>query len=134
MNIYPKNLEFTEFLEIFRDRYVFENDDGRPLIAMTTGEGLLLSKYLFRGIMEWTATSNPAGAVIGNVGPSSMGEFLERFAARSAGEANLEVRITEEDLRALGKFLLQGLVGLILTLDQARGGTTCGIRKYSRGC
>lgn len=134
MNNYPQNLEFTEFLEIFRKRYVFETDDGRPLIAMTTGEGLLLSKYLYRGIMEWTATSNPSGPAHETGGPSSLGECLERYAARSAAELNLEVRINEEDLRALGMFLVQGLVGVIMTLDQASGGTTRGIRKYSRGC
>lgn len=134
MNNYPQNLEFTEFLEIFKERYVFETDDGHSLIAMTTGEGLLLSKYLFRGIMEWTAASSPAGPAHETGGPSSLGESLERYAERSAAELNLEVRINEEDLRALGMFLVQGLVGVIMTLDQAPVGTTRGTRKYSRGC
>ncbi len=115
MNGYSENPEFREFMEVFRNRYVVESEDGQRIIAMTSGEALLLSKYLFRGIIDWIAT--PANETAGQL---SLGESLEQFAARNAEEPNLNVRITEEDLNALGMFLLHGLVGVILTVDQSR--------------
>jgi hypothetical protein len=125
MKSYPNNLKFAEFITIFRERYVFEGFDGCQLIAMTSHEALLLSKYLFRGIIDWEAA--PGSETEGGTGESSgLGESLERFAERNAGEESLDVNATEEDLRALGAFLVRGLVGVFLTLDRARAGLKYG--------
>jgi hypothetical protein len=121
MKGYPNNLKFAEFITIFKERYVFEGVDGRPLLAMTSHEALLLSKYLFCGIIDWKA--NPSD---GTEEASDLGESLERFAERNAGEALLSVNTTEEDLRALGAFLVRGLVGVFLTLDRAQAGLKYG--------
>jgi hypothetical protein len=121
MQGYPNNLKFADFITIFRERYVLEGVDGRPLIAMTSHEALLLSKYLFRGIIDWKA-----GPIDGSEGASGLGESLERFAKRNAGEGSLDVNATEEDLRALGAFLVRGLVGVFLTLDRAQAGLKYG--------
>jgi hypothetical protein len=102
MNIYPENPEFREFMEVFRNRYVVESEDGQRLIAMTSEEALLLSKYLFRGIIDWIAI--PADET--GLQPS-LEESLEQFSARNAGEPNLKVRINEEDINALGMFLVR---------------------------
>jgi hypothetical protein len=118
MNSYPENPEFREFMEVFRNRYVVESEDGQRVIAMTSEEALLLSKYLFRGLIDWMAT--PKSETTSQL---SLGKSLKQFAARNAEEPNLNVRITEEDLNALGMFLLQGLVGVILTVDQSRMAT-----------
>jgi hypothetical protein len=141
MKSYPNSLKFAEFITIFRERYVFEGVDGRPLIAMTSREALLLSKYLFRGIIAWKADpingaeggaeGGPEGGAEGGTeggteGASNLGESLERFAERNAGEALLYVNATEEDLRALGAFLVRGLVGVFLTLDRAQAGLKYG--------
>ena len=133
MKSYPNSLKFAEFITIFRERYVFEGVDGRPLIAMTSNEALLLSKYLFRGIINWKADPiNGAegraegGTEGGTEEAPNLGESLERFAERNAGEALLDVNATEEDLRALGAFLVRGLVGVFLTLDRAQAGLKYG--------
>jgi len=110
---HPKNLEFKEFIKIFRDRYAYEGPNGLTLIAMTSNEALLLSKYLFRGIVE-SATS-------GTGGPPDLGESLERFADRNINETDLELLATDEDLRSLGAFLMRGLVAVYLTLESAHG-------------
>lgn len=123
---YQQQIEFKEFLRIFSDRYVYDSGDGRQLMAMTTNEGLLLSKYLFRGIIDWMMV--PASK---SDNQSSLGDSLGQFAAQNVGETNLNVMATEEDLQALGMFLLQGLVGLALTLDQAPAGVTSRVRQYS---
>src|SRR5262245_66423319 len=89
MKGYPNNLKFSEFITIFRERYVFEGVDGRPLIAMTSHEALLLSKYLFRGIIDWKAShinGTEGGIETGTEEASDLGESLERFAERNAGE------------------------------------------------
>ncbi len=125
MNSYPENPEFREVMEVFRNRYVVEGEDGQRLIVMTSEEALLLSKFLFRGIIDWIATPKNESA-----SQLSLGESLEQFAAHNAEEPNLDVRITEEDLNALGMFLLQGLVGVILTLDQSHMAITPESGKY----
>jgi hypothetical protein len=127
MKGYPNNLKFAEFITIFKERYVFEGVDGRPLLAMTSHEALLLSKYLFRGIIDWKANPvHETGETGGAEGAPDLGESLERFAERNAGEALLSVNTTEEDLQALGAFLVHGLVGVFLTLDRARAGLKYG--------
>jgi hypothetical protein len=121
MKCYPNNLKFAEFITIFKERYVFEGGDGRPLIAMTSQEALLLSKYLFRGIIDWKASPIDGTGVA-----SDLRESLESFAERNAGEAPLSVNATEEDLRALGAFLVRGLVGVFMTLDRKQAGLKYG--------
>jgi len=119
MKSYPRNLEFAEFIRIFRDRYAYEGGNGLTLIAMTTDQALLLSKYLFRGIVDWTP---PA---IGTDGLSDLGASLERFAERNIREMNLELKVSEEDLRALGVFLMRGLVAVFLTLESSHERVYC---------
>jgi hypothetical protein len=109
----PKNLEFKEFIKIFRDRYAYEGPNGLTLIAMTSNEALLLSKYLFRGIVESAAS--------GTGGPPDLGESLERFADQNINETDLELLATDEDLRSLGAFLMRGLAAVYLTLESAHG-------------
>ncbi|MGH9754599.1 MAG: hypothetical protein ACREA2_17625 [Blastocatellia bacterium] len=113
MKSYLTSLEFTQFVRIFKDRYVFE-DGGHSLIAMTTTEALLLSKYIFSGIVDWTPP-----LVNGTGGKSNLGESLERSSLRNTAGTNLIVRATEEEMQALGAFLVRGLVGVFLTLEQA---------------
>lgn len=114
MKSYPSNLEFVEFVRIFRDRYVYEDVNGSTLIAMTSDEALLLSKYLFRGIVDW-----PADAASGTGETPDLSESLEGFAKRNIRETNLELRATDEDLRSLGVFLMRGLAAVFLTLENA---------------
>ncbi len=113
MMSYPK-LEFAEFVRIFRERYVYEDGDGHTLIAMTSGEALLLSKYLFRGIADWAPET-----VSGNGGAPDLGEHLDRFAQRNIRRTDVELRVTDADLRALGAFLARGLAAVFLTLENA---------------
>lgn len=115
MKIYPRSLELAEFIKIFRDRYVYKDANGSTLIAMTSNEALLLSKYLFRGIAESAEDVGPAGT--GE--PLDLGESLERFAELNIRETNLELLATDEDLRSLGAFLMQGLAAVFLTLEGA---------------
>jgi hypothetical protein len=115
MMSYPRNIEFAEFIKIFRHRYVYEDTDGHTLIAMTSDEALLLSKYLFRGIADWAPDAGPAGTG----GLPGLGEHLDRFAERNIRQTDLELRVTDEDLRSLGAFLARGLAAVVLTLESA---------------
>jgi len=120
MMSYPRNIEFAEFIKIFRHRYVYEDADGHTLIAMTSDEALLLSKYLFRGIADWVPD-----AASGTGGPPDLGEHLDRFAKRNIRQTNLELRVTDEDLRSLGAFFARGLAAVVLTLESAHEGAYC---------
>lgn len=112
----PEILEFRDFIKIFRDRYAYEGPNGLTLIAMTSNEALLLSRYLFRGIVE-----SAADAATGTGGPPDLGESLERFADLNIKQADLELLATDEDLRSLGAFLARGLAAVYLTLESAHG-------------
>lgn len=120
MKNYPKSLEFAEFIKTFRDRYVYEGANGLTLIAMTSDEALLLSKYLYRGIAEWAAAPGD-----GTGEPPDLSESLERFARRNIRETTLELMATDEDLRSLGVFLIRGLAAVFLTLESAHGRAYC---------
>jgi len=113
MKGYPQNLELVEFIEIFRERYVVEGGNGLRLVVMTNDELLLLSKYLYSGIMDWKVA-----AMNGTRGPSDLRKSLERFARRNAVETGLDVIATEEELRALGVFLVRGLAEVFLVLER----------------
>lgn len=113
MKGYPQNLELVEFIKIFRERYVVEGGNGFRLVVMTNDELLLLSKYLYSGIMDWkVAAMNETRE------PSDLGKSLERFAKRNAVETGLDVIATEEELRALGVFLVRGLAEVFLILER----------------
>jgi hypothetical protein len=120
MKAYPQNLELVEFINIFRERYIVEGSNGFRLVVMTNEELLWLSKYLYSGIMDWkTAAMN------GTRGPSDLGKSLERFASRNAVETGLDVIATEEELRALGVFLVRGLAEVFLVLEGMDERTHC---------
>ena len=125
MKSHRRKLEFAEFIKIFRDRYVYQGADGLTLFAMTSDEALLLSKYLFRGVVDWAADAGPAGT--GEL--PDLGESLQGFARRNIRKTNsgtnLELRVTDEDLRSLGVFLAQGLAAVYLTLESAHGKAYC---------
>lgn len=115
MKSYPRSMKLAEFIKTFRDHYVYEGANGLPLIAMTSNEALLLSKYLFRGII----VEGAAVPADGTVEPPDLGESLERFAKLNIRETNLKLLATDEDLRSLGAFLAQGLAAVFLTLENA---------------
>jgi len=125
MKSHRRKLEFAEFIEIFRYRYVYQGAEGLTLIAMTSDEALLLSKFLFRGIVDWAADAGPAGT--GEM--PDLGESLQGFARRNLKETKrgtkLELRVTEEDLRSLGAFLVQGLAAVFLALESAHERAYC---------
>jgi hypothetical protein len=125
MKSHRGKLEFAEFIKIFNDRYVYQDADGLTLIAMTSDEALLLSKYLFRGIVDWAADAGPAGTAE----LPDLGESLQGFARRNLRETKrgtkLELRVTDEDLRSLGAFLAQGLAAVFLTLESAHERAYC---------
>jgi hypothetical protein len=116
----PKKLEFREFVKIFKERYVYQGPNGLTLIAMTSNEALLLSKYLFRGIVESSDDAAHEAASL-----PGLGESLERFADRNIKETDLELLATDEDLRSLGAFLMRGLVAVYLTLESPHGKAYC---------
>jgi hypothetical protein len=125
MKSHRRKLEFAEFIKLFRDRYFYEAPDGLMLIAMTSDEALLLSKYLFRGVVDWAAEAGAAGT--GEL--EDLGESLQRYAGRNLGKTdsgtNLELMVAEEDLRSLGAFLAQGLAAVFLTLESGHGKAYC---------
>jgi hypothetical protein len=120
MNVNPQNLELVEFIKIFRERYFIEGGDGFKLVVMTNDELLLLSKYLYSGIMD-----SRVAAMSGTRAPSDLGKSLERFARRNAVEMGLDVIATEEELRALGVFLVRGLAEVFLVLEGMDERTFC---------
>lgn len=120
MKAYPQNLELVEFINIFRERYIVEGSNGFRLVVMTNEELLWLSKYLYSGIMDWKVA-----AMNGTRGQSDLGKSLERFASRNAVETGLDVIATEEELRALGVFLVRGLAEVFLVLEGMDERTHC---------
>ena len=120
MNAYPQNLELVEFINIFRERYVVDAADGFRLVVMTNDELLWLSKYLYRGIMDWKIAP-----MNGTRESSDLGKSLERFASRNAVETGLDVIATEEELRALGVFLVRGLAEIFSVLESMDERTYC---------
>jgi hypothetical protein len=122
----PQHIKFAEFIKIFRDRYVYKGGDGPAVFAVTSNEALLLSKYLFAGIIDLAPT---AVSEVG--GPSGLVECLERCALQNVGRLELKVHATDEELQALGTFLVRGLVGVFLVLDQVRVGLSPAGARYA---
>ena len=120
MNAYPQNLELVEFINIFRERYVVDAADGFRVVVMTNDELLWLSKYLYSGIMDWKVAP-----MNGTRESSDLGKSLERFASRNAVETGLDVIATEEELRALGVFLVRGLAEIFSVLESTDERTYC---------
>jgi hypothetical protein len=117
MDSYPQIVELREFLEGFKQRYVVEDTPGRRVLAVTTLEASILGKFLFGGIVH--IDSYP-----------SLDKSLEKYAKECAGEQNLVVNADEEDLKAFGAFFMQGFVGVVLTIDQARMALAQASAKY----
>jgi hypothetical protein len=110
----PRSLTLAEFIKIFRDRYVYKDANGATLIAMTSNEGLLLSKYLYQGIADCAVE---VGDETG--GLPDLEESLERYAERNIKEINLKLVATDEELLSLGTFLMRGVAAVFLTLEGA---------------
>ncbi len=115
MSDYP---EFRKFVEGFAGRYTLVTDIGPELVVMRE-ELEELARFLVRGLVNW-AVEPRSGACIDL---PQLGEFLEEFTDHYTrnSRVGMVVQLTEEEMEALGLFLVRGLVGWVLRLDQNRG-------------
>jgi hypothetical protein len=115
MDGYP---EFREFVEGFAGRYTLATGIG-PEVMVLREEMEELARFLVGGLVNWAI--EPGNGEFG-VSPE-LGEFLEEFTDHYTRDSRvgMVVRLTEEEMEALGLFLVRGLVGWVLRLDQNRG-------------
>lgn len=115
MSNYP---EFREFVEGFADRYTLATAIG-PEVMVMRDELEDLARFLVRGLIHWAV--EPGSGECGDL--PELGEFLEDFTDHYTRESRvgMVVQLTEEEMEALGLFLVRGLVGWVLRLDQNRG-------------
>ena len=115
MEGYP---EFREFVEGFAGRYAFATAIG-PEVMVMREEMEELARFLVRGLVNWAI--EPGNGEFG-VSPE-LGEFLEEFTDHYTRDSRvgMVVRLTDEEMEALGLFLVRGIVGWVLRLDQNRG-------------
>jgi hypothetical protein len=123
---YRRKLQLAEFIRRFRRRYCVGAGDDLARIAMPTDEMALLSEYLYDAIIDWTlAPVNGAG------GQPDLGASLEQFTKRNLMAQGLEVVVSEKDLKALGAFVVRGMVDVFLTADRVCVGLKSGESKYA---
>jgi hypothetical protein len=126
MRSYPRNLKLDEFARIFRRRYVVDDGDGLRTVTLSKDELLFLSQILYSGIIDWTeAPANGAGVL------PDLGETLEQFTNERWMGGSINVTATEEDLIALGAFVVRGLVDVLMTADLVCAGLKSGESKYA---
>jgi hypothetical protein len=126
MMSHTRRLKLAEFISKFRRRYVVDAGDDLETLSMGNDELALFSTYLFGGIIDWPpAPPDDAGC------QSGLGESLEEFTRRNLMAQGLEVIATEEDLKALGAFVVRGMVDVFLTVDQVCAGLKSGESKYA---
>jgi len=115
MDGYP---EFREFVEGFAGRYTFATAIG-PEVMVMREEMEELARFLVGGLVNWAI--EPGNGECG-ISPE-LGEFLEEFTDHYTRDSRvgMVVRLTEEEMEALGLFLVRGLVGWVLRLDQNQG-------------
>jgi hypothetical protein len=115
MDGYP---EFREFVEGFAGRYTLATAIG-PEVMVLREEMEELARFLVGGLVNWAI--EPENGECG-ISPE-LGEFLEEFTDHYTRDSRvgMVVRLTEEEMEALGLFLVRGLVGWVLRLDQNRG-------------
>ena len=110
--------EFREFVEGFADRYTLATAIG-PEVMVMREELEEFARFLVCGLVNWAV--EPGSGECGD--SPQLGEFLEEFTDHYTRESRvgMVVRLTEEEMEALGLFLVRGLVGWVLRLDQSRG-------------
>src|SRR5262249_8274570 len=118
MSGYP---EFREFVEGFASRYTLASEPG-PVVMVMREELEEFARFLVRGLVNWSAAAvESERCECGDL--PGLGEFLEEFTNHYTRDSRIGmvVQLTEEEMEALGLFLVRGLVGWVLRLDQNRG-------------
>jgi hypothetical protein len=115
MSDYP---EFRKFVEGFAGRYTLTTDFG-PEVMVMREELEELARFLVSGLVNWAG--EPGRNAYGD--SPELGESLEEYTDHYTRDSRvgMVVQLTGEEMEALGVFLVRGLVGWILRLDQNRG-------------
>jgi hypothetical protein len=114
MDGYP---EFREFVEGFAGRYTFATATGQQ-VMVTREELEEFARFLVRGLVNWAVEPGSGECEDFPELGKSLGEFTDHYTRDS--RVGMVVQLSEEEAEALGLYLVRGLVGWVLRLDQNR--------------